>query len=300
MPRRAPHPLRASGLAVGLLVVGCAGLAPGGTETVARAGSRAGSGAAAGGSQASPGGAQGSRASTGPDAGQPLQPGEGGAGNAGTGAVTVEPGGPAGAVASPKVLAPNAGFGLTLDNAFAAEAPTAVVNYDAEGRVASLTWTPTQPSLTWRAKVLDQAFTLKTVRLVLSANVTSYRVLQASPPPDDGGFPIAAPPSAPPIVASPTAFPSPVLPSPVVSTSSRLATETLQLAPTVLGLPGKLAAKSDVTLTLGLDQPTFRDYLARTRPTGSVDLAISLVDDGGVALPAGAGPALFKGRFTIK
>jgi hypothetical protein len=198
------------------------------------------------------------------------------------------------------VLAPNAGFGLTLGNAFAVESPTAVVNYDAEGRVASLTWTPAQPALTWRAKVLDQAFTLKTVRLVLSASVTAYRLQQASPPPDDGGFPLAAPPSAPPIVASPTAFPSPVLPSPVVSTTSRLATETLQLTPAVLGLPTKLEAKSDVTLTLGLDQPTFRDYLARTRPTGSVDLAISLVDDGGVALPAGAGPAIFKGRFTIK
>ncbi|MEB3329672.1 MAG: hypothetical protein VKQ33_10610 [Candidatus Sericytochromatia bacterium] len=298
MQRRVLPPLRASGVAVCLLVVGCAGLLPGGTETVARSASRTAGGvpASPSGAPASPGGS--ARADTGALRGPDESPGSA----SGSSPLPVAPGPSAGAdgAASPKIIAPNAGFGLTLGQAFATEAPTAVVNYDAEGRVASLTWTPTQPTLTWRAKVLDQAFTLATVRLVLSANVTAYRVLQASPPPDEGGFPVAAPPSAPPIVASPTAFPSPVLPSPVVSTTSRLATETLQLAPAVLGLPTKLEAGADVTLTLGLDQPTFRDYLARTRPAGSVDLAISLVDDGGVAVPAGAGPAIFKGRFTIK
>ena len=198
---------------------------------------------------------------------------------------------------------PNAGFGLTLSNAFAAESPTAVITYDADGRVSALAWTPTQPKLTWRARVLDQAFTLKTVRLTLSGNVAAYRLAQASGALDDNFLlfpPSPAVDASPLVVAPPTAFPSLLLPSPVVSAASRLAAETLELAPAVLGLPGKLDAKADVTLTLALDQQTFRDYLARAKPTGSVDVSLSLVDDGGVTLPAGAGPALFKGRFTLK
>jgi hypothetical protein len=165
-----------------------------------------------------------------------------------------------------------------------------------------LAWTPTQPKLTWRAKVLDQAFALKTVRLTLSANVTAYRLRQASAPPDDSFLLMPPPPAdaSPLVVAAPTTFPSLLLPSPTVSSGARLAAETLQLAPAELGLPVKLDAKTDVTLTLGLDQATFRDYLARAKPVGSVDLSLSLVDDGGVTIPAGAAPALFKGRFTIK
>ncbi|MEB3198685.1 MAG: hypothetical protein VKP62_15925 [Candidatus Sericytochromatia bacterium] len=204
-----------------------------------------------------------------------------------------------GVAPSPKIVQPNAGFGLTLDNPLAGESPTAVVNYDADGRVASLSWTPAPPRLTWRAKVLDQAFNLKTIRLLLSANVTAYRVMQGAGT-DDGGFPLPPPASAPAIVVSPTAFPSPLLPSPVVSTSSRLVTESLQLTPGQLGLPTKLDAKSELTLSLSLDQAAFRDYLGKHKPVGSVDLTMSLVDDGGVAVPAGANPALFKGRFTIK
>jgi hypothetical protein len=196
---------------------------------------------------------------------------------------------------------PNEGFGLTLTNAFAAESPTAVITYDADGRVAALAWTPAQPKLTWRAKVLDQAFVLKTVRLVLSGNVVAYRLGQASgdpaPPDFHGTIPADASPVA---VAAPTTFPSLLLPSPVVSAATRVAAETLELAPTVLGLPGKLDARTDFTLSLALDQQTFRDYLARAKPIGSVDVSLGLVDDGGVTLPAGAGPALFKGRFTVK